>query len=97
MAVNYLIIPHSVRFVKRFFEIFSSFFLEAFHSLDRLPFSQQPNYYIILRLACQEVFSKFFKFFLEVLRFSQPSVAFCGDLIIISQMHRLVKGFSEIF
>ncbi|MBQ4048767.1 MAG: hypothetical protein IJC93_10410, partial [Clostridia bacterium] len=36
----------------KFFQVF----LEAFRSLDRLSFSQQPNYYIILKLVCQEVF-----------------------------------------
>ena len=57
--ISFCILPHSISFVKNFFQVFSNFF-EAFRLAS---LAQQPSYISTLAFICQAFFQEFSNFF----------------------------------
>jgi len=79
---SFNILPHSLKFVKYFFQVFSNFF-------ERLFLSKQLLYYITFLRTCQAFFQKSFSLFLF------RSLSF-DSFIIISLSSSFVKYFFQI-
>ena len=89
LAVSFCILPHSVSFVKNFFQVFSNFF-EVFRLAS---LAQQLIYISTSAFICQVLFSGIFKFLSDSL-FTWPPA---GDLHILAYTFHFVKHYFSIF